>query len=158
MKKKDLDDAVRRVFRRHEFCAVYVAGPSEVVPRKMGDNRGGRPIKLGITRALEDTISSHLDGASAYYEQRVLFRVWVQSFPVARKLEGLVIQALGVNAEGLRKAFWDMGADFQLEFFEMEIHTIAQCNGIKTWDDDSLFFDLAHEVKREFAKKGKVSA
>lgn len=157
MSKKAIDDAVRRVFRRHEYCAVYVAGPNDVVPRKMGDNRGGRPIKLGITRALEDTISSHLDGASAYYEQRVLFRVWVKSFPIARRLEGLVIEALGVNAEGLRKAFWDMGPEFQREFFEMEIHTIAQCNGIETWDDDSLFYDLAREVKREFARKGKAA-
>jgi len=155
-RKKQIDDAVMRVFRRHEFCAVYCAGSVEPVAKRIGENRGAWPIKIGLTRALEDTISSGLDGASPFWEQRVLFRVWVKTFERGRQLERLVLGALSGSAEAARKSFWDMGPDFQREFFEMEIHTIAQVNGIESWDDDSLFYTMVWEVKRDFEKRGKV--
>ncbi len=155
-RQKKIDDAVMRVFRRHEFCAVYCAGSVEPVAKRIGDNRGAWPVKIGLTRALEDTISSGLDGASPFWEQRVLFRVWVKTWARGRTLEREVLKALQGSSEQARKSFWDMGPDFQREFFEMEVHTIAQCNGIETWDDDSLMVEMAREVKREFERRGKV--
>lgn len=154
-RKKRIDDAVRRVFRKHEYCALYVAGSFHAVSRFVGDNRGGWPVKLGVTRALEDTISANIDGASAYWKQGVLFRVWVKSFAKARQLERLVMDQISTSAEDLRKSFWDFGPDFQREFFEMEIHTIAQVNNIETWDDDSLMLALAREVKQDFESRGR---
>ena len=155
-RRKEIDDAVMRVFRRNEYCAVYCAGSIEPVAKRIGDNRGAWPIKIGLTRSLEDTISSGLDGASPFYEQRVLFRVWVRTFERGRRLERLVLGALSGSAEAARKSFWDMGPDFQREFFEMEVHTLAMCHGIECWDDDALMVEMAREVKRDFQKRGKV--
>lgn len=155
-RRKDIDDAVMREFRAADFCALYVAGPIDLVPRKMGDNRGGRPIKIGLTRSMQDTISANMDGASPYWEQRMLFRVWVEGHATARRLESLVLDALVNGAEErLRKSYHEMGAEFDTAFFEMEVHNIAMVNAITAYDDDSMMIALARRVHGKMARRAK---
>ena len=149
-----IDEHVREVFRRQAFTAVYVAGPSEIVPKRIGDNRGSRPIKIGHTGALRDTISDVLDGAAPFVSQRVLFRVWVEGKANAKNLEAY----LRARCEGfssvnkLRKAWIDMGPDFDETMFELEVRAAAEVIGVKCWNDDGLYLHMAEIVHAEMKR------
>lgn len=154
-RRKAIDEAVVREFRAVDFCAVYVAGPTDVVARKIGDNMGGRPIRVGLTRSMQDTITANLDGASPYWEQRMLFRVWVIGHSAAKRLESIVLEALQTDNDRLRKSYYEMGAEFDAAFFEMEIHQLAMVNAIEAFDDDSMMLELARRVRVKMQKRGK---
>jgi hypothetical protein len=69
------------LWRRWGLVALYVAGPKGPVPRGIGDNRLGWPLRIGLMRgrSFADNITSEMDRYSPYHWQGVWFRVWVPS-------------------------------------------------------------------------------
>jgi hypothetical protein len=156
--RKSIDDHVRAVFRKKAFTAVYVAGPSKLV--WVSDNRKSRPIKLGHSAALKDTISDVLDGAAYQAPQRVLFRIWVMGKPAAKLLEDhLRARAEGLAAVNkLRKAWVDMGPDFDESMFELEVRSAAETLGLQCWNDDELYFHMAEIVMKKMKNTAEAFA
>lgn len=157
-KRTRVDEAVLREFREGDYAAVYVAGPAEIVPKRMGDNRGSRPIRIGITRHMSDEVVRKMDDASPFYEQRLLIRLWVRGSAKAKRLETLIRERLGEVAEHLRKSYHDMGSDFDVAYFELELRFLAEAEGIETHDDDSMMRDLARRVKKRMARVAEGAA
>lgn len=125
------DDARKDAFARWGITALYVAGPKAPVPRGIGDNRLGWPLRFGTTKVWEDNVTDVMDGASPYHWQGVWFRVWTPTRPHARQLLTLLVDALSpsegfdsqpgsledeirrfIRAEPARHAWHDVGEDF----------------------------------------------
>ena len=151
-KRWHIDEAVLREYRAGDYAAIYVAGPGEVVPKRMGDNRGARPIRIGITRHMSDEVVRKMDDASPTYEQRVLIRLWIRGHEKAKRLETLIRARLGDISEHLRKSYHDMGPEFDPAWFELELRYLAEAEGIETMDDDSMMRDLARRVKKRMTR------
>lgn len=151
-KKRHIDEAVLREYRDGDYAAIYVAGPGEVVPKRMGDNRGARPIRIGITKHMTDEVVRKMDDASPTFEQRILIRLWVRGHAKAKRLEALIRERLGEIGEHLRKSYTDMGPDFDVAYFELELRYLAEAEGIETYDDETMMRDLARRVKKRMAR------
>ena len=130
----DIPAKLKNLLRNEGFAALCVCGPAISVPRSFGDNAGGRPIKFRTTNVWEDQITSEMNCASPYWSQGLLFRVWTLGIGHARRLVTIACP----DPEKLRKNWIEMGPGFSPEFFEFEIRTLAEANGISTWSDTEL--------------------
>jgi hypothetical protein len=138
-KRPPLPKELKRIIRG--WAALYVAGPVCVVPKRVGDNRGTRPILFGITESwVDSTISRKLDAASPHHEQRILFRVWCSSKFLAHDLGKKVEQYIkrGDDYDRLRGTWHDLGPYLDVVAFEKAIRLVARDNGIRTWNDREL--------------------
>jgi hypothetical protein len=130
-------------FQRWGIAALYIAGPKAPVPRGIGDNRLGWPLRFGITQSWGDTITPILDTASPYHWQGVWFRVWAPTGPHARTLLTLLVDALApsesfesqpgtledeirrfIRAEPARHAWHDVGPDFDLPMPDRKVEQL----------------------------------
>lgn len=140
---------LKRAFDHFAPAAVYVAGPREIIPRYMGDNMGGRPIRIGRTGSFKDTISSSLNSASPYWWQGVLFRVWlrheVDAVILADHLPGLVAERGGKARPG----WLDLGVEADIDILELEAHDLARRLKMQAWDDDGLIDELNRIRRRD---------
>jgi hypothetical protein len=158
MTKSTLPEHLKKHMRDGGFAALYVAGPKVVVAKRLGDNRGCRPIKIGITTAWVDTISNNLDGASALYPQGVLFRLWCSNTGRAKFLEMQIGGYIAKHSDPLRKAWCDLGPDLNIVRFQKAIRQVATDHGIVTWSDGELIdylrsmdTSVARRIKRAYA-------
>lgn len=156
-KNRKIDEAIKTAFRQGRFVAIYLAGPADLVPRKMGDNYGARPVKIGHTSSYKDSISDVLDGASPFWEQRMFLRVWVSGKENAKTLEGhLRGRWEGFSAiSKLRKSWIDMGPDFDETLCELEIRGAAAVLGIKCWSDHELTLHLGEIVHAKMKRRAE---
>ena len=130
----------RDLFDQWGPVALYVAGPKAPVPRGVGDNRLGWPLRFGITETFQDNITRMMDIASPYHWQGVWFRVWTPSKPHARALLTAVIDRLApseefesapgsleqeirrwVRAERARHSWVDVGEDFNFPMPDVKV-------------------------------------
>jgi hypothetical protein len=130
-------------FQRWGIAALYVAGPRAPVPRGIGDNRLGWPLRFGFTQSWGDTITPIMDTASPYHWQGVWFRLWVPTGPHARTLLTLLVDALApsesfesqpgtledeirrfIMAERARHAWHDVGPDFDLPMPDRKVEAL----------------------------------
>lgn len=140
-----------RLFRADDYTALYVAGPLEIVPRRMGDNRGGRPVRIGVTASLDDTVTPIADGWSPFWECRIHFRLWTRGDVFAKRILAAVQEIGAARGEGARKSWIDFGPDYDPSLFEMELHGIAADLSIKAWDDHALMAHLQDRLEQEVA-------
>lgn len=126
---------LQNTLRNEEFAALCIVGPIEVIPRKFGDNQGGRPIKFRTTKVWEDKLSSEFNNASPYVASGLLFRVWTLGIGIARKLELLVRDHYSNQTEPLRKDWLEMSQSFDPQWFEFEIRAIADMHRITAMSD-----------------------
>lgn len=139
-------------FKRRGYTAVYVAGPAHVVPRKMGDNLGAWPIRLGLTANWEDTVTNTLDTGQACWWQGVLFRVWCSDRDAALRLQGAIEMYVADRSEAMRKAWLDLGPDLDLGLLEWEIHSIGERIAGRVWSDEDLYHDLMRAERERNAR------
>lgn len=136
--------------RQKGFAALCVCGPTGVVPKRMGDNYGCRPIAFSVSQSWVDQISRKLDSASPTFSQKVLFRVWCEKSIYANTLQGLVLRA--IPSDLLKGNYWDFGPELDLRRLENAIRTIALDNGMRTWNDREMVAHLqsiADEIERK---------
>lgn len=126
-------DEKKAAFKAWGLAALYVAGPKAPVPRGIGDNRLGWPLRFGTMRTWEDPVTRAMDAASPYHWQGIWFRVWTSSPAHVRQLLTLLVDALApsesleeqqdtmageiarwVRAERVKKSWLDVGPDFDL--------------------------------------------
>lgn len=148
---------IRRIFDRQQFVSVYVAGPTRSV--WVSDNKRSRPVTIGHSAALRDTISDVLDRGAYQAPQRVLFRTWVKGKGAARELEDYLRAKLeGFSAVNkLRKSWIDAGPDFDETMFELEVRAAAEVLGFQCWNDDELYFHMAELVREDMIKAARVA-
>lgn len=147
----NLDDHAMREFRSEEFVGLYVAGARGPVAKSLKEQ--GWPIRLGLTKAIEDTISPMMDTASPYWAQGVLFRVWVKGKMAAQILEKDTRNFL--MGKEVRKGFYCMGPDFEPTKLESRIHALAAQRNIKAWDDAFLMAELLRAVKYKMERRAR---
>jgi hypothetical protein len=84
------------MWRRWGLVALYVAGPKGPVPRGIGDNSLGWPLRIGKMqgRTFADNVTRIMDSYSPYHWQGVWFRVWAPSEAHQKRLAGHVIDRL----------------------------------------------------------------
>lgn len=160
-RKASLPAACKRLFlgwrykedgRSHKgdkFSALYVAGPKEIVARRIGDNRGARPIKVGVVESWKDEITRKLDAASPLWWNGVLFRVWCPSRRHADKLMRVIMEELEDHSDPLRKEWLDLGPQLNTQALESAIRLKAKDVGISTWNDVELVEHLKELSRRE---------
>lgn len=141
----DLPAKLKNLLRNEGFAALCVCGPAISVPRSFGDNAGGRPIKFRTTSVWEDHMTSELNCASPYWGQGLLFRIWTLGIGHARRIEKIACP----EPETLRKGWLEMGPGFSPEFFEFELRSLADANGISTWSD----LELANHLTQIYQSK-----
>ena len=157
-KRQPLPEYLARRLRKDGYAALYVAGPDQVVFTRPAQNRGSRPLKIGVTTAWADTITNNLDSSSPFYWQGVLFRLWCSSVDKARMLESLVAGHLKDHSDPLRKSWADLGPDLDTKQFENAIRKLGKEYNVATWTDAELVAKLkdleskpARIIKRMFA-------
>jgi hypothetical protein len=134
-------------FRRWGIAALYVAGPKAPVPRGIGDNRLGWPLRFGTMRTWEDSITRSMDAAAPYHWQGVWFRIWTPSMPHSHQLLALLVDALVPSediesesgslaheitrwimaertAERVKNSWLDVGPDFDLPMPDRKVEQL----------------------------------
>lgn len=149
MKVAALPEYLKAEMRRQQFAAVYVAGPNEIIATRIGDNRGARPIRIGITTSWADGITNGMNGASSICWQGLLWRVWVQTIERAKMLESLVNGSMTDVSDPMRLSWSNMGPEFDLKKFSEAIRQAATDYNIRTWSDDELHTHLRNESNRK---------
>lgn len=151
----------------HALCVVATDGPLSMtlydalggVKKRLGHNRGFWPVKLASSGAWKDTVSSTYDKFPSVF-LGTQFRVWCESDQHEIRLAHKVSEMLGVLAEqalgvDLDKDFRDVGPEFSLPMFEMEIHALAERLGLRVWDDDGLVRELERRVRKREGLEGR---
>lgn len=154
-RRNKIQEHWRRIFRREKFHALYVAGHTEAIYRYPGDNMGSIAVKIGMTGALQDTISDVMDGASPYCVSRVFFRLWFQNRATAKQISDyLRARHLGFSDITLRKSWLHMVPDqWDSAMFELEIRKIAEDLDLECWTDEGLEGHIAGLLFKEMRRK-----
>lgn len=161
----DVKDAFERM-EPHALVLLGTEGPVSLTLRnehgdevhRIGGNRGCWPVKLASTGLWKDTVTQTYN-RGPFFWCGTLFRVWCESDAHERLLskqvgELLQIYRESVFGETMLGGFVDVGPDLQLDFFEMEVHSIAQRLGFRVWDDQGLVLEL----ERRAMSREKVRA
>lgn len=156
MKIPTLPEYLKAELRKGQYCALYAAGPIGVVAKRLGDNRGCRPIKFGITTSWTDTVTANLDAAHYAERAEVLFRVWCGSVVRAKLLKAQVEDQIESSSMPMRKGWFDLGPELDLTRLENAVRTIAREWNVHTWSDGELKSFLS--ANAEEAKVRKVQA
>ncbi len=129
-----------RMFKAWGPVALYVAGTRHPVPRGIGDNRLGWPLRIGMTSTWDDGITKNMDAQAPYHWQGVWFRVWTPSTAHYKRLAFEVVNALlppdeepgdggsieheirrWVRAERARHSWLDVGAEFDFPVADRKV-------------------------------------
>lgn len=150
----------------HALVLVGTEGPASLTLRnehgeevqRIGGNRGCWPVKIASTGSWKDTVTQTYN-RGPFFWCGTLFRVWCESDAHERQLskpvgELLQIYRESVFGETMLGGFVDVGPDLQIEFFEMEVHSIANRLGFNVWDDQG----LVSELERRAMARSKVRA
>jgi hypothetical protein len=146
---------VKEIIRKKGYCALYVAGPVEPVAKRIGANRGARPIRIGTTRAWEDTISQTLDHGSWSVKSCVLFRVWFATDFAMDQIGDLTIQTMKEHADPMRKNWFDLGPELDIAQFQISLIETAHDIGFKAWSDEGLLRHLSEEARAQAVQMQK---
>lgn len=144
MKVQSLPEYLKAELRKGQHCAVYAAGPDEVVSKRLGDNRGCRPMQFGITTSWTDIVTPGLNSKSYASWSGLLFRMWCSSTVKAKILLNLIDTEMDTLAVPMRKSWFDLGPELNIIRLEKAIRALADDLGIATWSDDEL-----HKLLRE---------
>lgn len=156
MKVQSLPEYLKAELRKSQHCAVWAAGPVEVVSKRLGDNQGCRPIKLGIMSSWNDAVSPGLNSATYAAKAEVLFRVWCGTSGKAKMLLNLIEGEMDTMAVPMRQRWRDLGPELNLARLEKSIRALAKDFGIWTWSDSELRKMLSDN--HEEAKRNRVQA
>jgi hypothetical protein len=144
VKVSPLPEYLKAELRKGSYCAVYAAGPSEVVSKRLGDNRGCRPVRFGIMSSWNDAVTPTINSASYASWAGLLFRVWCSSTGRAKTLVNLIEGQMLESAVPMRLSWNDLGPELDIRRLEKSIRGLASEFAIVTWSDDEL-----HRVLRE---------
>jgi hypothetical protein len=144
MKVQSLPEYLKAELRKSQHCAVYAAGPEEVVAKRLGDNRGCRPVRFGIMSSWNDAVTPTINSASYASWSGLLFRVWCASTGKAKMLLNLIDGEMGETSVPMRLSWYDLGPDLNVTRLEKSIRSLAEDFGIATWNDSEL-----HKMLRE---------
>lgn len=125
-------------FERIGACAVYAAGPVALVPRRLGDNMGGRPVRLGTTTRWRDTISPNLDQGGYICEMRVLLRIWARTEAHAKHVIDLLMIGFDGHYDGLRNPWIDLGPQFDPQRLIMHVRNYETIVGCRLLTDPEM--------------------
>lgn len=155
---------VRAEFKRmspHALCVVATDGPLSMtlydalggVRRRLGHNRGFWPVRLATTGQWKDAVTTTYNRFPCVFLGTQI-RVWCRTDAHEMRLAHAVAEAIGVLAEhalgvDLDKGFSDVGPEFSLKMFEMEVHALAERLGLETWDDDGLKRELEWRARMQ---------
>jgi hypothetical protein len=156
VKVGSLPEYLKAELRKGQYCAVYAAGPREVVSKRLGDNRGCRPVRFGIISTWNDAVTPAINSASYATWAGLLFRVWCSSTGRAKTLLNLIEGEMSDTSDAMRGSWYDLGPELNLKRLERSIRTLAEEFGIATWNDDELH-KLLMEREAE-AKQKRVRA
>jgi hypothetical protein len=146
--------------RQLGFAALCITGTMELVPRKIGDNRGGRPIKLHISQSWEDTVTPGLSGSHPYHWHGLLYRIWTEGRPYAARLAQQVVEQVAIDEEGmerLRSSFFDIGPDRDPKWVYDTAEFLAAINHVRVWKNDAEYLaelNLRHKARMERVAEG----
>ena len=128
------------------------------IERRFGSNRPCRPVKIGSTRSVRDTITP-LINKNPFIKTAVVSRIWLpgaKKFADAGRLAGEANYVLTQAAERagypqLMHGFVDAGPQFDAAKFEGDVIDLARLLGIApAWSDQALsdFLDKALDLGR----------
>jgi len=152
VKVQSLPEYLKAELRKSQHCAVYAAGPDEVVSKRLGDNRGCRPVRFGIMSSWNDAVTPTINSASYASWSGLLFRVWCASQGKAKMLLNLIDGEMSETSVPMRLSWYDLGPELNVKRLEKSIRELGKDFGVLTWSDDEL-----HKLLREkhAAEKGR---
>lgn len=156
MKVSAIPEYLKAELRKSQHCAVWAAGPVDVVSKRLGDNQGCRPIKFGIMSSWNDAVSPGLNSATYAAKAEVLFRVWCATQGRAKTLLNLIDGEMSETSVPMRLSWYDLGPELNVKRLEKSIRVLANEFGIATWSDDELRKMLSDN--HEEAKRNRVQA
>jgi hypothetical protein len=146
--------ARRFVFNTLEPAALSLVasdGPISVTlwdagggPRKRyGHNRGVWPVRVEKGAAWGDHATRKWD-RNPFFFLGTQARMWFRTEQARDQVAASIVDLIAARAEAdgalerLEHGFQDLGADLDLEFFEIEMHDVAKRLGVLAWDDNGL--------------------
>lgn len=84
----------RAAEKREDLVAVCLIGPSEIMARRLGDNRGARPVRIITTAKSQRTAVKDIDLAHPYAKFVVLEHVMVETRDRAERLKAALDKLL----------------------------------------------------------------
>lgn len=112
------------------FAALYVVGPPEAVPTRIGDNRGRWPIRFGVTSHPRNIVSQARSWN--WHGVELLGLWWTTSQSDAERLRDAIATEIDRYAE------WRHGAwhDVSVTALELWLRHLAELAGIELFDED----------------------
>lgn len=113
------------------------------VRRRYGHNRGIWPARLETGAAWSDHATRKWD-RNPFFFLGTQARMWFRSARARDAVAASIVDLIAARAEAdgglerLEHGFQDLGADLDLEFFELEMHDVAKRLGVPSWDDNGL--------------------
>lgn len=156
MKIQSLPEYLKAELRKGQYCAVYAAGPREVVSKRLGDNRGCRPVLFGLTMSWTDTVTAGLDRGNYAAWSGLLFRLWLCSTVKAKILLARIDDEISQTALPMRKHWCDFGPELDVQRLERAVRGVADDVGLVNFTDAELRKKL--EADHAAAKSKRVQA
>jgi hypothetical protein len=163
-------DDVAQAFERmgpHALCVVGTRGPASLTlmnqhgeeVQRIGGNKGCWPLKLASSAARKDTITATYN-RGPFFWCGMLIRIWCETDEHEKRLSKQVAELLGVYREDafgetMLSGFIDVGPNFSLEMFELEIRSIAERMNYAVWDDGELRVELERRARARMAVGGR---
>lgn len=144
----------RNEWRRMNWTSFYVGATSRVVARRIGDNRGARMIRFGLSANFKDTVSNTLQTGGWACPQYVVHRVWLKGQLHGGAVETAVRKACDGEWDWERAhlQWWAAPPDLDLDHLMMAIRGVAYDVGVQPYFDNEAIAETDRKF-REAATK-----
>lgn len=145
----------RNEWRRQNWQSLYIGATSKIVARRIGDNRGARMIRFGLSGNYKDTVSNTLQTGGWACSQYVVGRIWVKGQLAAGHLDNVVKKSCGGEWDWGRAhlQWWAAPPDLDLDHLLISIRGLAYDCKLKPYFDN----EAISETDRAFRESaGKV--
>lgn len=144
----------RNEWRRQNWQSFYVGATSKIVAKRIGDNRGARMIRFGLSANWKDTVSNTLQTGGWACPQWVVARIWVKGQLNGGALEGAVRRACASDWDWERAhlQWWAAPPETELDHLMIAIRGLAYDAKVQPYFDNEAIAETDKKF-REAADK-----
>jgi hypothetical protein len=152
-RNRKLPKHLEQLFRDEQFRGVYLASSIIPMPRYGGDNRLGRPIKIGPTKAFSDNLSQKMLGHSPYVDLYVNWRIWTIGDKRQKHLEVLLKKHIAKKSESIHRGWAHMDGEFDPKEFQKDAFKLATKENIIAFSDGAVLNHLETILRENAFRK-----
>lgn len=133
-----LNDDEKTKLKESGYCALTLSGPTERVPRKVGEQTSIRPILPSLGTSWNDVTTSVMDRYSPVHRQISHMRMWFESRDAAKRFATELPVFLAPRGRPLRGDWFNLDPDIDLDLLQIELEDHAKSLGLSTFTDEEV--------------------